>query len=144
MVALKDIVENLKTTISTKATTGESANFSDLIVSNSTSLNGVASYNSKDIALAENAWKFCGVNVLSSSSQDTPEFWKKYGSYAWFWISKNDLLVDQPNQYGYLFNVEVYSNEICQKFVVAPSGQVFTRGANAKGWNGNGSNKWFS
>lgn len=32
MVALKNIVENLKTTISTKATTGESASFSDLTV----------------------------------------------------------------------------------------------------------------
>lgn len=77
---------------------------------------------------------FKGWNPLSSRAEDTPEKWKELGSGIWM-IDIADIIIGQPNQYGFLYNTVCYG-EIAQIFVVQASGATYRRNANGIGWYG--------
>lgn len=78
---------------------------------------------------------------MSSPSEDTPAFWHNHPGI--YWISKTDILLNQPNQYGTLITYNWNNSlEIAQIFIQHPTGYIYTRSANANGWNGNGNNIW--
>ena len=80
----------------------------------------------------------CEVSRLSSgylaSVTDTPEWWKAKGN-AIFAINTEGLINHQPNRYGTIINT-VIQNELQQLFIVQPNGEIYKRGANGDGWNG--------
>lgn len=76
---------------------------------------------------------YIGVDVIASPSEDTVANWNALGTgYAFF--ATDDLLIDQPSQYGLLFNY-VYNSEIFQIWNTQPNGPMYTRSCNSAGWN---------
>lgn len=111
----------------------------DLTVNGNTSLQG-CTYKGTELTNIPSNNRYQGSNPLSSFSEDTPAFW--YNHSGIYWISKTDILLNQPDQYGTLITYTCNSLEIAQIFIQHPNGYTYTRSANAFGWNGNGNNIW--
>lgn len=77
---------------------------------------------------------FLGENVTGGSANDTTAFWvgKKSG-LAWF--SSNDMLVNQPSQYGFLINY-INGTDVFQMFCDQNEGDIYFR-------SGDSINNWF-
>lgn len=77
---------------------------------------------------------FLGHEPIASITDDTMTNWGALGSgYATY--STLGLLNDQPNQYGFLINYTDGGVEVCQFWIVRPTGEIYVRGANGSGWN---------
>lgn len=77
---------------------------------------------------------FLGHEPIASITDDTMTNWGALGSgYATY--STLGLLNDQPNQYGFLINYTDGGVEVCQIWIVRPTGEIYVRGANGSGWN---------
>ena len=75
---------------------------------------------------------------LDSSFQDTPDWWRSKMNSI-FVVNKLGVIHNQPAQYGTIINTAI-GNQIQQIFIVQPQGkEIYTRGANPNGWNGNAS-----
>lgn len=83
----------------------------------------------------DNAMVFKGWNPISSKAEDTPQKWKELGTGIWM-IDIADIIIGQPSQWGFLYNM-VCASEVAQKFIVQASGETFRRNANSIGWYGN-------
>lgn len=75
-----------------------------------------------------------GYNTISSATNDTTANWGKK-NISFHFYSETGQLIDQPFQYGYLFNVGSGS-EVHQLWMEQPNGSIFHRGGNASGWSG--------
>lgn len=75
-----------------------------------------------------------GYDTISSAANDTTANWGKK-NISFHFYSKTGQLIDQPFQYGYLFNVGSES-EVHQLWMEQPNGSIFHRGGNASGWSG--------
>ena len=75
-----------------------------------------------------------GENITESSANDTVAFWAEKGSgQAWF--SSNDMLVNQPCQYGFVISY-VHGTDVFQMFSDQNDGVTYFR-------YGDGINNWF-
>lgn len=73
-------------------------------------------------------------NTISSTTDDTPANWCKYGNSV-HWYDISGLLIDQPSQWGFLVNY-VRGSDIHQLWFTQSTGNVCHRGGNGSGWNG--------
>ena len=77
---------------------------------------------------------YYGTNTISSTTNDTTANWGKK-NISFHFYSKTGQLIDQPSQYGFLFNVGS-GFEVNQLWMEQPNGSIFHRGGNASGWSG--------
>ena len=84
---------------------------------------------------------YFGANPLSSSDEDTVEFWGAKG-FGFAFISQTGLIKDQPSQYGYILNITLGGSEVHQLWMTQASGVIGHRGGNIAGWSG--SWKWMA
>ena len=77
---------------------------------------------------------YIGANPITSTNDDTTTNWNTLGTgIAQFNVTGQ--LIDQPTQYGYVFNM-VNGNDVRQMWFSLASGNVYHRGGNYKGWSG--------
>lgn len=77
---------------------------------------------------------YYGANTISSTTNDTTANWGKK-NISFHFYSKIGQLINQPSQYGYLFNIGSGS-EVHQLWMEQSNGSIFHRGGNDSGWNG--------
>lgn len=79
-----------------------------------------------------------GTNIISSTTDDTTSNWGDQGNLATAFYTANDLITDQPSQYGFLLNLTngPGSPEVHQMWATQSSGSLLHRGGNSSGWNG--------
>lgn len=81
-------------------------------------------------------------------TEDTPTGWSTYGpSIVWHTGTGTSTIAGpKDGYYGHIINIpySVNSQEFCQIFLTAPTGEMYVRGANWVGWKGSteGSNQW--
>lgn len=72
-------------------------------------------------------------NVTGGSANDTVAFWVDKGT-GYCWISETGMIVNQPNQYGFLINY-VNEGDVFQIFRDQTNGSTYHRsGDNINGW----------
>lgn len=76
-----------------------------------------------------------GNDSITTKTQDTVENWAKTNNSVHF-FSALDELVDQPSQYGLVFNISNGAAEVHQLWMTQPSGNMAHRGGNKNGWDG--------
>lgn len=87
-------------------------------------------------------------NPTKTTANDTPEFWRTIKS-GLYWISPTGTgdghcLIDQPNDYGWLYHFTGNATEVQQMFIPQPCpSYICIRGANGNGWNGNQTMTWY-
>ena len=83
-----------------------------------------------------NALFSLGSNAITSTTDDTTANWGALGpGYSFY--STAGLLVDQPQQYGFVLNFPSgRSAEVCQLWRSQPNGDLYHRGGNNDNWSG--------
>ena len=76
-----------------------------------------------------------GNDSITTKTQDTVENWAKTNNSVHF-FSALDELVDQPSQYGLVFNISNGAAEVHQLWMTQSSGNMAHRGGNKNGWDG--------
>lgn len=94
------------------------------------------------------------INLLNYKAylpeEDTPEAWAAYGTGLLFRpgtsIGDNIKCPSEVDTYGHILHIpyEANSKEFCQIWITAPTGKMYVRGCNNRGWSGaeDGSNDW--
>lgn len=89
-----------------------------------------------DKATAVNNLIFLGMNVITSTTDDTTAKWKSLGTgYGYF--NTTGCLIGQPSQYGILINIAHTSgSDLIQLFKnQSASGRLYVRSGNSSGWH---------
>lgn len=107
----------------------------------STNLGNLTKYNGNEIGIKAHDFISTSSINITTESTDTPEFWKTQPRGC-YWYDVENSLIEQPNQYGWLIHWTGDHTELFQMFIDAPSGKVYTRGANINGWGSNGTCVW--
>ena len=129
---LKDCIDVIKTSLAKKLDVAGGNIKGNLTVSGKTFLNGTARYKNNEIGFRSDTLPNRSVNPTTAST-DTPEFWRVQDK-GLYWYSGDGRLKNQPWKYGWLVHLTGRHTEIEQLFIVAPSGIIYSRGANSGGW----------
>ena len=76
-----------------------------------------------------------GNDSITTKTQDTVENWAKTNNSVHFFTALDEL-VDQPSQYGLVFNISNGAAEVHQLWMTQSSGNMAHRGGNKNGWDG--------
>ena len=74
-------------------------------------------------------------NSITSTTNDTTAKWGQLGNTVHFYGGSNQL-IDQPNRYGLVLNLNNNSSEVHQLWLSQASGSIYHRGGNSAGWSG--------
>ena len=83
---------------------------------------------------ARQSINYIGTNPISSVEEDTPAYWISKGTGVAF-FSKEGLLNNQPNSYGFLFTQTTGASYVAQTFInMTGNSVIYTRAGNNSGW----------
>ena len=97
----------------------------------------IVTKNAGDYAAASHSHNYItakGSNTITSTKNDTTANWGGQNTSVHFYSAK-DQLVDQPSQYGLIFNI-ASGTEVHQLWMTQSGGDMAHRGGNGSGWSG--------
>lgn len=106
-------------------------------------LTGTALYNNEEIGLDKNSLGALRT-VDPDTFEDTVAYWNNMPIGIYWFTPFSVQLTNQPRDYGLLIHILPSYNEISQIFIAHPSGTMYTRAGNVKGWTGSDNLIWYA